>query len=382
MTKLSTIPLHCSHFPLCSGCDFQGDVSYPSAAQELKEFLNSIDPTLLFPLHHQEFTGWRTRAKLAVRGTYQHPEIGLFKRGSHEVVPIPDCPLHHPSINAVLSKILNLICEKKIEPYNEEKGTGLLRYLQFAVDRKSRRVQLTLVLNKPSSDPLLERFVKQLYTQAEFHSIWFNFQPAQTNRILGDGWQLLQGEPYLTERLGQVDCCFHPACFSQANPLLFEKLIHSLRENILPQKRVIELYAGIGVIGFNIAEKSDRVTCVELNPFASEGFHLTRLKSPCALQKKISFHTASVDERLDLLSGQDVIIVDPPRKGLGEKIVNAILSSNAQQLIYVSCGPRSFQKECSQLLKGGWKIDKVEGYLFFPGSNHVELMAIFKKESG
>ena len=349
----------------------------------IKEFFQTVAGDVPISLRIKEINGWRMRSKLAVRGTFKDPQIGLFKHRSHQVVSIPTCPLHHPSINALYSKVKKAIIELKIDPYDEEKGTGILRYLQFVVESKTRRVQLALVVNRPSPDGLLERFVKQLYNQGGLHSVWFNFQAQKTNRIFGEKWTLCDGDPYLWEHLGNVDCAFHPACFSQAHLSLFEEVLTRVREWARPNASVLELYAGMGAIGLNLASQSKEVICVEINPFAFDCFHLSRLKLPLRAQNKISMKISSSEDAIPFIAGKDVVIVDPPRKGLDDKVLDAICKADLQtQLIYLSCGPLSFQRDAEKLLANGWRIEKAEAYLFFPGSNHVEILCFLRKVSG
>lgn len=383
MTEFSTIPLsqiRCGYFPLCSGCEIQDEVVHPPIIQVVTNYFKSIDPSLEIPLHYKEIIGWRSRSKLAVRGSYQHPEIGLFKKGSHEVVPIPDCPLHHLAINKAYTVVRQLMIEMKIPAYDEEKGTGLIRYLQFVVERKSRRVQLTITINRQGKDPLIERFIKQLYKESMFLGIWVNYQSESINRIFGPSWELVAGEPYLWESLCGINFALHPACFAQAHLSLFEDILKKIQECILPNKTVVEIYAGIGMIGLSVAHKVKKLICSEINPYAEECFHLTRLQLKPELQKKVSFLCASADKCLHLIDEAEVIIVDPPRKGVDPHLLHHILhSSTCTQLIYLSCGFLSFQKDCDQLLKAGWKIEKAEAYLLFPGTNHVETLCIFKR---
>lgn len=270
--------------------------------------------------------------------------------------------------------------ELKIEPYNEEKATGLVRYLQFAVERKTRKVQLAIVVNCSTLNDTLDRWIKHLYNQGEFHSIWLNFQPAQTNRIFSDQWKHLEGEPYLWEHLGRTECAFHPATFSQAHLSLFEEVLVRIDKWIAPNLSILELYAGIGVIGFNIVEQSKEVVCVEINPFASECFQISRFKLLLDSQRKISFKLSSSEDAVHLISGKEVVIVDPPRKGLDRKVVDALCKAEKNtQLIYLSCGPRSFQNDVEHLLAHGWKIENAEGFLFFPGTDHVEILCSLRK---
>jgi 23S rRNA (uracil1939-C5)-methyltransferase len=381
MTEFSTI-LECDFFPLCSGCEFHGDVSSPPVWQNLKNFFSGAANISNIPLKINKITGWRHRAKLAVRGKVGFPEIGLFKHGSHQVVSIPTCPLHHPSINKVCAKVRKVMIDHKIEAYNEDNNSGLLRYLQCVVDGKSDRVQLTLVVNRKSKDAGLEKYVKQLYKECELHSLWLNFQSEKTNKIFGNEWLLCEGEPYLWEALGQRVCAFHPACFGQAHRTLFVQVLQQIHNWVKPHQRVLELYAGVGVIGLNLVEKSKEVICVEINSFAAECFHLSRLKLPIEFQRKISMQISSSEKALSMIAGKDVVIVDPPRKGVEPEVLEALCAAErASQLIYLSCGPLSFQRDCEKLLAHGWRIEKAEGYLFFPGSDHVEILCNFKRKN-
>lgn len=267
--------------------------------------------------------------------------------------------------------------EWKIEPYDEACGTGILRYLQFAVNRKTDLVQLTLVLNRPIN----ENFVKQLYNQGGIHSVWLNYQSQKTNRIFGDEWVHSEGERYLWDLLGNANCAFHPACFCQANIFLFEKVLARIRDWVAPNSSILELYAGIGVIGMNLVRDACEIVCVEINPFSLECFDLSKSKLALDLREKISMKISSSEDAIAFIPGKKVIIVDPPRKGLDAKVLEALcLADQGTQLIYLSCGPISFQRDVEKLMIHNWKIEKAEAYLFFPGTDHVEIVCSLKKE--
>ena len=386
MTKFSTSSFPqsktcCASLTSCFGCADPQRVLSPSTYTDVKNFFNSSAPDIKVPLIHNEILGWRTRAKLAVRGTYEEPEIGLFQQGTHQVVCLPHCPLHHPAINRAYNFVYDTMKQMRIPPYIEKTHSGLVRYLQFVVERKSRRVQLTLVVTR--EDPLLEKWVKQLYNEGGFHSIWLNVQSAATNTIFGNRWKFLMGESYVEEKIADVLFYFHPACFMQAHLSLFEKLVRSVQQNILKDSTVIDLYAGVGVIGLNCAKQNQSVTCLEYSPFAEECFTLSLLKCAPEIQKKALFVQGPVEKSLSVIHKAEVIIVDPPRKGLDAQVLKAMMdSTQAQQIIYISCNPFSFFRDSAALLEKGWKITTAETYLLFPGSDHVEVLCIFKKESG
>ena len=358
MTKLSTIS--CDYFPTCPGCQFQENVTLPPIAQELQTFFS-------FPIFHKEIIHWRTRAKLAVRGDAQ---IGLFKRGTHDVIDIATCPLHHPAITHAIPLLKQALKKHSISSYNEQTQQGLLRYVQLVVERATGLVQLVLVV-KDNQD--LQPLIETLSKQNIWHSLWINVHPLPVNRIFGDTWRLAWGAQDLFETLGGHRICFHPACFGQAHLSLFEDLLRSVQEKILPNQRVVEFYAGVGVIGLAVASRAKTVTCVEMNPFAKESFEKSHPP------KNVHFKESSTEKALELLDAADVVIVDPPRKGLDSAFLNALSASSAQQLIYVSCGPYSFKRDHAILVEAGWKMAHLEGYLLFPGTDHIELLGVFER---
>ena len=376
MNTFST-PLRCDYFPVCSGCDFQGQELVPPIWSSLQEFFTKRAPDAELPLIYQEPQGWRFRAKLAVRGSVDFPRIGLFQRGTHNVVSIPHCPLHHKAILKSYQQVMQTMISAQIMPYNE--STGIVRYLQFLVEKKSQTVQLSIVVNAAEPTKKLSTWVNHLYSLGGFHSIWLNFNTEKTNNIFSENWLLCAGEMYLQEKFKDIICAIHPACFVQAHLSLFEHALSVICQKILKQKRICECYSGMGVIGLNVAAFSKEVHCIEINPFAKQCFDRTCSSLPQEIRDKVFFHPTPMEKSLHLLKTSEVIVVDPPRKGLEASVLDAINQSQAEQLIYLSCSVNSFIRDCSQLLNNGWNVEKAFGYLFFPGSNHVETLCTLRR---
>jgi 23S rRNA (uracil1939-C5)-methyltransferase len=373
----------CLHFGKCSGCHHLLVGDPPPVWQEVLTFFkNSAYPTL----HQGPPIHWRYRAKVAVRGTSEAPVIGLFKRASHEVVPIPFCLVHHPHLNQAFEKVRAEMHQKGLSPYQEVTQTGNLRYLQGVVQRKTGKVQLTFVLNTKGPDTSQAQEWQQLIQEwgeenpTFWHSLWLNFNDRSTNTILGSEWKRAWGEELLWETFEDVAVCYGPASFGQANLPLFERLLVRLRSLVAEQARVAEFYAGVGVIGLFIASRCQRVRCSEVNPFAKAYFEQSRAHLTLSEATKLSFHSGSTQECLTLLNDATTVIVDPPRKGL-EKVFLSALKANAsvKQLVYISCGWKAFQLDCRLLEAEGWKIRHVDGYYFFPGSDHIELLVDFER---
>ncbi len=364
MNKFS---IHCPHFPACSGCTLSERVDAPPVLAEMRPFFKERGLTT-FPIHADTPIGWRCRAKLAVRG---EAILGLYQKGTHIALDIPHCQVHHPAINEAANLLRRFIQEEEIASYNEETHQGLLRYVQLAVERATGKVQLTLVLNSRET-----RQWQKLWDAYPWHSIWLNINSRRDNVIFGKEWELFQGEPFLWEQMCNTAICYHPASFAQANPALFEKLILSLLSQMPPQSRVVEYYAGVGAIGLSIAKECHKVICCEANTQAEHCFALSKEKSE--FKEKLSFVNARAEEQLKLMQEADVILVDPPRKGLGKPLLEA-LKQQKGTLFYISCGWDAFQRDCDALLSAGWTLQTAEGYVLFPGTDQLELLVRFEQ---
>jgi tRNA/tmRNA/rRNA uracil-C5-methylase (TrmA/RlmC/RlmD family) len=359
----------CSIFPRCSGCIFQKDVTNPQSWKKLKEILGESE------LIYGDLISWRSRAKLAVRGSVEKPLIGLFEEASHSVVDLERCPLHHPVMNHALEKIRELMKIYRIEPYRESEHSGRLRYLQMVSNRKD--VQLSLIWNGEFLKENEKAFVKQLYNQRMFHSIWSNYHPKRSNTILGDLWNLEEGEADFFQEILGISFAFHPSCFAQAHLSLFETMLKYIDFLVGEGKTLIDLYSGVGCIGLFLAPKALKVRLVESSPYAKKSFEKSLDKLPEELKGKCSFFSSTV-ENVDF-SEADVIIVDPPRKGLSKECKKKIFASHAKQIVYVSCGPESFARDYQEILQDGWILQEAKGFLLFPGTDHVEIVASFWK---
>jgi 23S rRNA (uracil-5-)-methyltransferase RumA len=375
--------ISCPHFPLCSGCTLTMNVETPPIFDEAKAFFGERKISKV-SFYSDKVIGWRYRAKLAIRGTKKRPEIGLFKGGTHEVVPIPFCKVHHPKINRAVTLLRQWIIESELSPYEEKDFTGVLRYAQFVVERSSGKVQLTLVVNQTFSGDLVHwrALLAPLWNNYRdfFHSIWLNFNTSHQNVIFSDAWHIVYGEEELWENFDGVRVCFLPSSFAQANLDLFEQMLRSIQQKVSINAYIAEFYAGVGVIGLFLANEQRKIVCCEIEGSGLHCFEKSRHFLSEAVQKRISFKVGSANDLLDMLNEADTVIVDPPRKGLDTRLLESLKKTQTvKKIVYVSCGWPSFKRDCDTLLKAGWELKEVEGYLLFPGSNHIEIVAVFDR---
>ena len=401
----SVVSLNCEHFGECPGCEVADGLGEPPLLTEARAFFASYGANLV-AVAGDTARGWRTTARLAVRrDTDGAPTVGLFARGTHEVVGVPRCVVHHPAINAVVAMLQAELRGGALEPYDEVSGGGQLRYVQASVERASGGVQLTLVLNAreidggvvldPDVRAAAEALCARLWSRGGLHSIWANAHAARSNAILSfepGAWTLLRGEPELMERLpsGAV-VALPPYAFRQANLGAFDRVIASVRRLVPGGARVVEWYAGVGMLGLALAPQAEWVRCSDFNPMLDAPFRAGAALLPAEHRARVSFALGTAAERIGDAAGATCAVVDPPRKGLDRPLLDALCAPAAEPpapcdqlrtLVYVSCGFGALRRDAAALLSAGWKIargTRPEAHVLFLGANHIEAVVAFER---
>ena len=395
--------LQCQHFGTCAGCTIKGNFADAPVVRRATNFFSTEDVQLnvhAIPTALQ----WRTHVKLAVQpmSRWGGIKIGLYKAGSHVVEPIPDCRVHHPRINEAVDELKNCATDLGIKGYSQateqgQSSQGELRYIQMSLSRVTGKIQLVLVWNcvdYKSAGQALPRLVKKLKNRDDlWHSITVNFQTAETNTIFNfnkGSWKLLWGLPTLKEKVGGATFFFQPQIFRQANLDAFESgIIPVVAKNVPEGSTVAELYAGVGILGLNVAHRSVEVTCSDSNEYVDATFDRSADSLPEADRDKVFYENLSAEEAVE--QGQcenaDVLIVDPPRRGLDEGVVNLLLGKHEtatavalKRVIYISCGYDALERDTRTLLASGlWRLRSADGFVLFPGSDHIETVAVFDR---
>ena len=326
-------------------------------------------------------TGFRMRARLAVRGRVGAPKLGLFELGTHRVVHIPNCVVHHPLVNRVAGIVRRAIAETRLTSYSDQAQLGLVRYLQVVVERASQTAQVVLVANDPSPAPLaacLELVRGRLGT--ELHSLWVNANTAHGNTILGPGFHHWCGPDSVVETFGGAAVHYPPGAFGQNNLDLAARLVERIGEWIPTGSRVAEFYAGVGAIGLSIL---GRVSAISLNEVAASS--LAGLERGLAAlepqeRAKVTVVPGEAGAMHAGAAGADVVIADPPRKGLDPLLVDALLREPPARFVYASCGLESFLADTTRLTASGrLRLAELEVFNLMPYTEHLETLARFER---
>jgi 23S rRNA (uracil1939-C5)-methyltransferase len=324
---------------------------------------------------------FRLRARLAIRGRLNSPKIGLFASGTHRVVHIPNCQVQHPLINHAAGVVRRALVDARVTSYSETVHLGLARYLQVVIERKSRTAQLVLVVNGENPEELgacVELIQQRLGDQ--LHSLWFNSNRESGNSILGPTFHRWLGAESVIENFGGANVHYPPGAFGQSNLEIAEAIIHQIRLLVPPGARVTEFYAGSGAIGLSLLPKLKELRLNEVAPASLHGLHLGIAELEEPLKQKVTVFPGTAAVARDAAAGADIIIVDPPRKGLDAELLQLLNDQPPERLLYVSCAVESLLHDCAALTaRGKMRLTLLNAFNLFPYTEHVETLALFER---
>lgn len=386
----------CKHFSSCPGCTLDKRVGEPAVARQASAFVrNALGLPRRLDIGMGPAMHWRTHAKLAIRPG----GMGLFKNRSHDIVEIPDCVVHHPAINAAAAALQKALKTCGVRPYDEDRRMGRARYAIFTVERMTGLVQTTIVWNASSwkdANPVAPRLGSEYWENNRdlLHSVWFNWNTTEGNTITSqkdDAFYHMHGPALLVESVAGAKVYFAPTVFRQANLDAFETLVIPKLLSYIPEhSSVVELYGGVGVISLAALTQQAKlnlrsVTVSEINQFAAAPFKRALNQFDRSVRDRVKYVVGSDDETVDSAVNfdADLVIIDPPRAGVSEACLGELAEpsrhSPLRRLLYVSCGFEAFQRDSRRLVAGQWTLKACHGFVLFPGSNHLEILAVFDR---
>jgi tRNA/tmRNA/rRNA uracil-C5-methylase (TrmA/RlmC/RlmD family) len=328
------------------------------------------------PFHTSPGAGHRHRARLAVRGRARSPKIGLFQAGSHRIVDTPHCAVHHPRINETARALREAIRATGIEPYADKPHRGQLRYVQIVVERSTQRVQVVLVGNGEGPEilgDLPEVFAERLGDRLQ--GLFFNAQPLRSNAVLGPRMLKLRGEDAVREEINGTTVFFPPGAFGQNHLPLFEQAVRRIAQLVPENGSIAEYYCGVGSIGLPLIGRARSIVFNERSPDGIRGLELGLAALPESLRPRASVRVGAAGEQLEALTGADLVLVDPPRKGLDVPLREALIDTPPKRLIYLACGLGRLLEDLEALTGSGrLNLRGIEAFDFFPFTEHVETL--------
>jgi tRNA/tmRNA/rRNA uracil-C5-methylase (TrmA/RlmC/RlmD family) len=371
----------CPHRPPCTGCPRYGEPGIDPAARAALDALartHGLPPVAVVAAPP---TGFRLRARLAIRGRKGAPKLGLFAAGTHQVVTVPNCVVHHPLVNEASAIVRGALADAEVPPYSDQAQRGIARYLQIVVERRSQTAQIVLVANCEDPAPLascLDRIRDRLDTR--LHSLWFNAQTGTGNAVLGARFEHWCGPEAVVETFGGAEVFYPPGAFGQSNLDVAEAIIAAVRDLVPPGTRVAEFYAGVGAIGLAMADRVAELRLNEVAPGSLRGLELGLAGLAPDVRARITVHPGPAGEHAAMARDADVVIADPPRKGLDPALLAQLAAEPPSRFVYVSCGLESLLTDTARLTADGrLRLSRLSAFDLMPYTRHVETLAVFDR---
>ena len=346
-----------------------------------KAHLDDIDvlPTMGMetPYHY------RNKAQVPVKMVHGQLQTGFYKRGSHTLVPIEDFYIQDPQIDKAIVVVRDLLRQYHVTPYDERTGKGVIRTVMVRRGYYSHEVMIVLVTNTRRL-PMVDQIVKGIVDGVpEVKSIVQNINNKRTNRLLGDQDKTLWGKDEIHDQLLGIDFAISPLSFYQVNPQQTERLYQTAIDNagLDGSQTVIDAYCGIGTISLAVAKHAKQVYGVEIVPAAIEDAKYNAKRNGI---KNARFVVGKAEEQFAKWQAAglkpDVVIVDPPRKGLAESLIEATGKMGPQKVIYVSCNPATLVRDIKRFGEQGYHVVKpIQPMDQFPQTTHVESVTVLER---
>ena len=378
----------CTTYKRCGGCNLR-HIKYEETLKIKQNTVQSlVNKTLKEKIEVEKTVGmnnpfhYRNKAQYPVGLNKQgEPIIGVFANRTHEVIPIEKCLIQNEVSQEIAKFIIEYVKKENISVYDEKTGKGLIRHIVVKVGMKTGQIMCILVINGDSI-PNEQNLVKELLSNfPNIKTIIKNVNKKNTNVILGQENINLYGNGYIEDILGDYIFQISPLSFYQVNPIQAEKLYNLGVEmaNITKADTVFDLYCGIGTISLFMAQYAKKVYGIEI---VKEAIDMAKEN---AINNKIDnteFFAGDVEVVLDELINKkgvtaDIVMFDPPRKGLDKNTISNILKIEPKKLVYISCNPATLIRDLASF-EDKYDIKKIVPVDMFPFTSHVECVCVLK----
>ena len=386
------IPVDCAVAGPCGGCSLR-HLDYAAELRAKQESvadafrrIGGLDVPVLDALPSPEVDRYRNKVQFPVgRDKDGAPCIGFYAGRTHRIVPCPDCKLQPGVLNDIGNTLCAFFAAHGIQPYDEERGKGLVRHIFLRRGAHSGQIMVCLVCTRPKlphSDELVALLREKF---RDIATILINVNAKKTNVILGEESVTLYGPGCIEDTLCGVPVRLGPLSFYQVNTLAAERLYGIAAEyaQLEPDDVLLDLYCGMGTIGLSMANHCRELIGVEIIPEAIDSAKANAARMGDAVAAKSRFFCADAGEAAARLAAEglrpDVIMLDPPRKGCDETTLSAVVQMSPRRVVYVSCNPSTAARDAAWLGQHGYRAEKVQPVDLFPRTKHVECVIALSK---
>ena len=386
----------CGYFGTCGGCSLQ-DVAYADQLtlkrQRLLRCLRELDPSVDVDIVGAD-DPWRYRnkAELSFGQLGRSGADGVMLLGYHaagsfwKVVDLNDCLLLPKPMVALARDVWGLANTTGLPAYQPRTRQGFFRHLVVRFSQAAGKALICVVTTRGERG-VIERLAGALMARhPELAGVYWGVNEKPSDIAAPDELVLIQGEPYLQDRIGPFTVQCHPFTFVQPSPVQAERLYATLREWVSPSPEGIawDLYCGVGVVGLYLASKFRTVYGIDIDP---RNMEMARANAAANGIANMQFQTGPAE---DLLQNKrfwlqdakpDVVVVDPPRSGLHERVIASLLAARPKELAYISCNAQAMVQDLKRLRTGfpRYRIRAVRAFDLFPHTPHLEVLAVLER---
>ncbi|WP_250674012.1 23S rRNA (uracil(1939)-C(5))-methyltransferase RlmD [Paraclostridium ghonii] len=374
----------------CGGCQIQ-ELNYQKQldikTNEVKQTISRIgklNDILVHPTLGMESPfRYRNKAQFPIQKVKGNTSIGFYKKKSHDVIPTDKCIIQHDVNDKIIKIIKTYIKAYNVSIYDEKNHTGVLRHLVTKVGFKTKEVMVVLVANGKKL-PYLNELASVLKENVPgFKTLVLNTNREKTNVILGKENKVIYGDGKINDYIGDLVFEISPLSFFQVNPVQTEVLYNKALEyaSLKEDDTVFDIYCGIGTISLFLAQKAKKVYGVEI---VEDAIKDAKINSKLNKLDNTEFFVGKAEEVVPKLYKEgktaNVVVVDPPRKGCEDSVLDTIVSMEPDKVVYVSCNPSTLARDLAYLDERGYKCVEVQPVDMFPHTMHVETVAKLIKD--
>lgn len=377
----------CSVYKRCGGCSGQ-HISYKRQLEIKKDIVkNTLDKQKVEYKSLDNVVGmgiplnYRNKAQYPVRKTVDgKSKIGFYAKRSHVVVENEECLIQNEEIDKLSKEIFKLLLLKGFSGYDEQTGNGDIRHILIRRGYHTSEIMVVIVINNKDifEDVRMEEIVNILKENDLIKTIVLNLNSSKTNEILGKDEKIIYGNGYITDYIGKYRYYISSKSFFQVNTIQAEVLYNILKEKLKLKGNEIlfDLYSGVGSIGIFLSDSVKQVYGIEIE---KQAVKMANMNLTLNHVSNAEYIAGSVEDKIVEFEKRnikpDIIVVDPPRKGLDLESIEYIIKFRPKKIGYVSCNPATFARDL-KLLSQYYETNVITPVDLFPNSEHIECVTV------
>jgi 23S rRNA (uracil747-C5)-methyltransferase len=364
---------------ICGSCTLLQLEYFATLNRKLEVLANLFPGTTIAPFVECEAAvGSRIRARLAITGTLQDPQIGFYD-AHQKIVPVDQCPLHHPLINEFTLRLRRVVQQAGLTPYDLQTDRGELKFVVLTCSPSHRQLMVQFVLRSPEAVDRIRRYWRQIsdVEKQVVSVVSVNLQPIRSSLITGTQEIAVSLQTTLPFRFGAAELLFGPQSFLQTNYEVAVKLYDAAGQILRDRAadHVLDLYCGVGAFTLTAGSLARSVLGIDISANAID---CATLAAQTNQIRNAEFLCRNLDRlTVDELSQRDFdsLICNPPRRGLDAASVTLIQTLRPECIVYSSCNPITLQRDI-QLLSPDYRVQHLQPFDMFPFTQHFEVLAL------